>query len=383
MVNAVYFPILKMHQGECDAVAHLSPWARALTRPLFDMPRPTEERRRELASFLCDSATRLVRSWGVRHSFLADFSLYAPDESMADGSHPVTHYFACLRQLGALGVPVAGPESVRGPGNRYLEAVSGIAKIDGRGIALRLPPEDVLRPDKISAVVADTLNVLEMSSEVVDLVIDVESLIRLPHGADSESAVTALLFEALSAIESFRFRDVVVCGSSLPEPLSKRNDWRPAVVPRVEFSAWQRLLKQFGNRIKFGDYGIVFPLEADSGPVSRPPARVRLSNEKEHVIVRAPPEEYGKLCDWLFNERFVPADPVCWGLTELSRCRGRRDGVGNATNWIARDTNLHLEGMVRSLCAVLGMEERDLVEQIPNMDRMPWHQDPLELYDEA
>lgn len=378
MANAVYFPILKAQQGECDAVAHLSPFARALMQPIFDMPKLAIQKRGEFETYLCDAATKLVHHWGTKYPFMVDFSRYAPDESIADGTHPVTRYFACLRQLGASGIPVAGPESVRGPGNRYLEAVSGIAKADNRGLALRLPSEDLLRPDNVSSVVAETLRVLSVSPEEVDLILDMEALIRLPHEDKNESALTALVFEVFSALDSQRFRNCVVCGSNLPENLGKKHDWQPTFVPRLELAVWKRLSELTGNRIGFGDYGIVFPFEADSGPMSKPPARIRLSSEREHVIVRAPSEDYGELCDFVFNEDLVSTDLPCWGLAELRRCRKSRHRVGSPTNWVARDTSFHLERTVRDVNSILEKAKPDAAVRIPSMDRMPWYQDPLE-----
>ena len=85
-----------------------------------------------------------------------------------------------------LGIPMTGPESVRGPGYGYIDAVAGIASEDGRGAALRLPFEEFSASDKVERAISDSLRALRLEPPSVDLFLDFETLALLP--AESRAA---------------------------------------------------------------------------------------------------------------------------------------------------------------------------------------------------
>lgn len=178
MESAVYFPILRGKQGEIAAIARLSPYARSRTRPI-DIPLSAGDEEEPIEYRLCDLAATFASSWGTLLPVYFDLSAFGPDERIADGRHPVEHLFDCIRQVRMHGVPVAGPESVRGPGYRYLEAVAHVARRDGRGAGLRIPHRELRRPDGLSAAISDTLQLLSLKAGDVVILAQPENLAYL------------------------------------------------------------------------------------------------------------------------------------------------------------------------------------------------------------
>lgn len=128
MDAAIYFPIHRAKKGEIVATGHLSPHARARVRPIFDVQKQNVKDGRKIEEYFNDLAEDIVQSWGTRHALLIDFSRYEPDAVVRDGRHCIEYLFSYFRQRSMQGIPVAGPESVRGPGPAYLEAVARLAR---------------------------------------------------------------------------------------------------------------------------------------------------------------------------------------------------------------------------------------------------------------
>lgn len=279
------------------AVGHLSPLARAWVRPMFDVPRPKPQGQASLEQHLLAASAGVADFWGTAHPIFFDFSQYAPDEISADGLHPIKYSFGVARQLGLQAIPVAGPLSVRGPGSGYVEAIARIAGRDGRGAALRIPYHELSRPEILETSLVELLRLLRLRSEMVDVFLDFEAIERLHVDEQDEAALLAIATNAGRVVDGHRFRNVIVCGSSLREKLGKRHDWRPVRLRRKEVGVWRDLLARArGAPAGFGDYGVVYPFESDTDKPVRPPSRIRLCASEEHVIYRAKPEEYRALC---------------------------------------------------------------------------------------
>jgi hypothetical protein len=135
--TACYYPVVPNREGEIQAVGHLSPHARSRIRIVFEIDRPADVENANLEKQVSEATKRIIKVWGTKFPFLVDLPAYGPEHRVTNNSLAVEHAFLCLRQQGALAVPVAGPISARGP--ELLEIVRKIARRDGRGIAIRIP----------------------------------------------------------------------------------------------------------------------------------------------------------------------------------------------------------------------------------------------------
>lgn len=379
MRSALYFPNLRGKRGEISALGHLSPFARTRLRPLIDLPKPKADAKQPIEDRLAEMASSIALNWGTVYPLYVDFSRFGPEDTTVAGTHPVDYFFALLAQLGVKGIPVAGPESMRGPGDRYTLSVAGVVSRDGRGVALRIPFHEVARAESIEIVLAAMLNGLRLLPETADLFLDLEAISVLRAEERSVISLQAVLIDALHALRQLRFRTLVVCGSSLPETLGKRNDWKPVRIARTELSVWRALLDR-GDLplLRFGDYGVVYPFEGDLDKPIRPPSRVRLCSKEDHLVYRAKPDEYRALAKVALADAGLVDLPECWGAEEISACASGALSASGATEWVARDTNLHLEATV--LTVEKELRQRELLAEIELEvpQAVPWLQKVLE-----
>lgn len=380
MQAAIYFPTLHSKRGEITAIGHLSPTALTRIRPTINIVKPKSDNNDPIEHHLSDLAMALVRSWGTRLPLFFDFPRYGPEEQGSDGCHPVEYFFDCAKQLRMQAVPVAGPESIRGPGYRYLEAVARIAHRDQSGVAVRIPYRELSKPDALEGVIDDTLKILSVIPDMVDLFLDFEALTHLPPEARSEESVLAVTTDALRAIGDKGFRNLVLCGSSIPERVGKEYNWNLLRVSRTELKAWQKLLSRKSNPlVGFGDNGVTFLYDQDPGGSGPPPNRIRLSAGTEHIFWRAPRGNYRKLCSRATNGEDFDAKLPAWGAEEIYGCGLGRGNEGNATDWVARDTNLHLESTARFVETTLSQHGRLTGLIFAKPENFHWLQSSLDI----
>jgi len=380
MHAAIYFPSHHSKRGEINAVGHLSPNARTRIRPTFNITKPASDNNDLIEYHLSDLAVALAKSWGTALPLFFDFPRYGPEEQATDGRHPVEYFFECVRQLQILGIPVAGPESIRGPGYAYIDAVARIAHRDGRGAALRIPYRDVNRPDALEAVIDDTLKALSLTSAMVDLFLDFEALANLHPEDRSEENLLSVATDALRAIKDKPFRNVVLCGSSIPDQVGKQYNWNPLRVPRAELKVWMTLVQRESNAVvKFGDNAVTYVYDDRSGKSGPPPCRVRLSTGTDHILCRAPRGNYRRLCSQIMKGSDFDATLPAWGAAELLACGSGRGGEGSATDWVARDTNLHLEVTTRVVESTLSRHGRLAGLSFAELEKFPWLQSGLDI----
>jgi hypothetical protein len=329
MNDAFYFPIHRAKAGEIAGVAHLSPRTRTRVRPAFEIQKQRDDDDTPLEEHLSRVAHQLLAAWGSRYPLFADFSQFGPEDRTADGTHCAEFFFRCLRQQSMLGIPMTGPESVRGPGYGYIDAVAGIASEDGRGAALRLPFEEFSASDKVEHAISDSLRALRLEPPSVDLFLDFETLALLPAESRAAPGMAAVRVDVLREYGESGFRNIVICGSSVPDGVNKEYDGSALRVERTEIVAWQSLIENYSKGlIKFGDYGVIHALERDvDGPV-RPPARIRLSTAGEHVLWRAARKDYIELSEKVVASQDFDPELAAWGCGVLRLCarygRGER-----------------------------------------------------------
>lgn len=354
MYDALYFPIHRAKKGEIIGAGHLSPKARTRVRPTFEVQKPDDDSDESLEEYLARVAKDLSDAWDHRLPLFVDMPHFAPDVRTADGKHCVEFLFRCLRQHGMAAIPMTGPEIVRGPGYDYLDAIASIARTDGRGAAIRLPVEQFNAQPKLELALEDVLRVLATDPGSTDLFLDLEAIIFLPEQYRSAEGLVSLLIEPLRYVTERSFRNVVICGSCIPERVDKRYNGGAMRVPRIDLKAWKLLVEMFPRTvIKRGDSGVIFALEQDANGPVRPPARIRLSTANDYVLWRAPRGEYESLSEMAVKSADFDAGDASWGATALMQCARFGRGKGGPGEWVARDTNLSVEVTVQAMEAHL------------------------------
>lgn len=356
-------------------VGHLAPRTRTRVRPTFEIQKPTGDDDTPIEEYLAGMAASLLESWGSRYPLLVDFSQFGPEDRVSDGGHCAEYFFRCLRQHSMLAIPMAGPESVRGPGYEYINAVAAIARADRRGSALRIPFEELSDPRKLNHAIGDTLQVLELQSSDTDLFLDFESLSHFSADSRAAASMVSILVDVLCGVGEYGFRNIILCGSSIPERVGKEYDGHALRVSRTEFVAWQSLIETNAELlVKAGDYGVTYALEQDVNKSVRPPARIRLATATEHVLWRAPRKDYAKLCEQVVASADFDREFFAWGATMLHQCARYGRGRGGPTEWVARDTNLHIEVTAHAMELHLRQAGRLSGVNFADAEAFPWNQ---------
>lgn len=378
MQSALYFPIVRGRQGEIQALAHLSPLARARAAPVVDLPKIDSDRAHSLDEYVAAFAAGLARAWGSKFPIYVDLARYGPEQIDSRGRHIVEHLFECTRQLNLKAIPVSGTRSERGPEPTYLEAVARIALRDERGAALRISHADFSSQHSLERELAAGLASLSLPPEQIDLFLDAESIALMPAQSGSGEELFATLLQAMDACQQHRFRNVVFVGSSVPENLPASKDEKPRSFTRTELRVWKRYMSRLNAPlVRFGDTGVWNPRQPDAGGGGGgpPPARVRIPLGDTQVFYRGGSSAYREVCRQAFRHPGVRDLPRCWGLDAIRDAGRGAAGAANATGWVARDTNVHIEITVRQVEDYLRQRKRldDIV--LASVLPDPWQQE--------
>lgn len=376
MDDAIYFPILRAKAGEIEALGHLAPQTMTRVRPLLDVPKLRPKAKKSLETHFVEIVRSVATTWGTRLPLYLDLSLYEP-ETIVNEQAAVEFLFVCARQLRLQAIPVAGPEALRGPGLTYLHSVRRIAKIDGRGAAVRFHYSDLVSPALFARSVAETLDVLDLRPGSVDLYLDLEATERLPSGvAASELAGLAQL--AIQAIGARSFRNVVLCASSVPEAVGKKYDNVGLTVERPEMRVWEAMVESRSAMVpRFGDYGIVYAHETEPAKAVRVPARLRYSTPAGFHLYRANRADYRQLARVVRDEPGFYSNVPSWGLLSVRACADGYGNVGGPKDWVARDTNQHIERTSRTIEEYLAARGLLGGLEFAAPSREPWLQNVL------
>lgn len=376
MKDAIYFPVLRGKLGEINAVAALRPATRAGIRPMFDIPTPDEDG--EATASLSMATSSLARTWGTTLPLYLDLSRHDPD-ALVESKSTVVHLFDCARQAGLMAIPVSAPvRDRRGHTGAYLDGVASIARKDQRGVALRIDYDYFSDVDSIEALIDESMRAVGSVEEATDIILDSGPLEKLPLGTPLSRSLMLAYSTALLALDGRHFRNMVICASSIPRRVPEMQNGVPHRVPNNEFTVWSQLVGQKSNRtLKFSDYGARYAHQKDGGGGARPPARVQLVTAGHHHLYLDKPDRYRELCAAAAQNEEFSLQP--WGTRIVRDCALGSGSCGGGTEWVERDTLMHLETMAasaRSRLAELGVL---VTLELPVPERIPHDQAELHL----
>ena len=374
--TAAYFPIVPNRAGEIEAVGHLSPFARTRTRIIFQIDRPAEPDPLVFERHISRAAQRISRVWGTTLPLLVDLPFYGPEHRLRNGMTAREWAFVCFRQLRARAVPVAGLPSERGP--EQIEEIRKIAHRDERGAALRVPYLELSSPDILLKELMSAIDNLKLPSESLDLLLDLETILGRPTREKNVSYLSGVIREALAVARQVGgFRNIVLCGSSVPERVGKEYEIDAFRGPRIEMAVWRSILKEDVNPVAFSDSGITPLLGDDPRGKGIALARVRLSTPDEHVFHRAARSGYLSLCAKAVSSADFNSKVMAWGASQLRECTYGLTGVSSPSRWVARDANLHFEATVSEIERQLVIAGRVNEYSFADKEKVAWLQRAL------
>ncbi len=356
-----YVPILRSKEGEMYALRNLKPREKEKVAPLVEItpnvflparsgkykgcePIPSE--------VLFQQAKKLYGSWHYGIFFL-DLSLIDGTVSFPGKRHPLDLIAKNLRDWKLRMIPVTGLTR----SGAYQEAASRAVKTDGRGICIRVTPDEILSRTfhKSLAVLRQTLQVGEADT---DLLVDYATF------QDDSPQLEALLARVP---QLRRWRSLIVASGAFPKDLQ---EFRPGIhkIPRNDWLRWRREIasKKLPRKPIFSDYTIQYGKYTEPVDNCNPSASIRYTLDDAWLIMRgeAIKTKKGKekgpgSAQWpayatllLEREEFCGSDFSAGDayISAMSKQNGKSNG--NPMTWIRAGLNHHITLVSRQIASL-------------------------------
>jgi hypothetical protein len=339
-----YTPILRWKQGERIALSHLSPGARVdvtpnlvLTQAQFDPSRKGKTASKSPkksppppSEYL---AKQIADAWGKTTFYL--------DVSDLPGTHAKHVLDDIAAKANAAGLSMAPSIKLNAP-SVYAAAVSRVVKHDGRGVALRIPL------DQMSSA-ATWMGSWPFPFAETDLIIDL---------AASVATVLALgqpihaPFKALH--QATAWRSVTLAGGNIPANLSGYTVGL-TMLPRAEMQLWASLKgANLDYQLHFGDYATIGPdaiTEGIEGPV---PINAKYTIRPDYAVfhgvkTKGPgskprDQQYRSYASQIVKLANRNALAHCWGDQMIDQiASSHASSPGSPASWVSYSVNRHIE----------------------------------------
>lgn len=350
-----YVPILKAKLGEFSALADLAPAIKPSIVPLLEVPPIPWDYENEAPAKAIDAhvgpvVEKIRTSWGSAQIAYLDLDLLA-DEVLASGTHPVEALFGEAAAAGLMLIPVAGVDRSAAD----IAAVAAVVARDGRGMCLRLVPDDLLPgqgpslSSRIDAVLAGT----GTTPPTVDLILDLGAI---PTG---QAAVLTIAWSAVIPTLPYldQWRTFTLAATAFPAALTGMPGGSITPLTREEWQLYQTLVgSPLARRPDFGDYAIAHPELADVDPrLMQMSASIRYATDSEWLIVKGRSvrrlgfEQTRELSRLLLARPEARPAAHCAGCSYITRRATGAVSSGNATTWRRVGTIHHLTTVVEQL----------------------------------
>ncbi len=342
-----YTPLLRWKAGEREALAQISPAAKANVEPLILLgseqyaatkspPKKAPKRIPKKAPPPAHEAfvQQLVETWGTDGSVLLDASALIETGS----GHHLDRIAQDARKAGLQLMPA----TMLAVDPKYQAAVRRMVSTDHRGAALRVKLADL-------AAAPTWLVSWMLSPAETDLIID------LGNSVGDVAALGVPVLDAFATLhQGASWRSVTLAGSSIPQMLSGFKIGATTLA-RSELTLWRKLVAHgLPYRIDFGDYATVAP---DALTIDVPgsfPINVKytlkddffirhgvrtagLGGIERHIQFRDHAKSIHRLAT-----RGKLAD--CWGDGQIDRiATDPSTSAGSPAKWVAYSVNRHIE----------------------------------------
>jgi hypothetical protein len=249
-----YVPILKWRQGEYQALSRLKEADKDLIVPLLIIP-PIEYDfeeeclKKTIQAHIETFPNRFLSKWSKRKA-LVDIHDSLESEVMDNGSSVITYIFDELRKTGCIAIPVINLTR----SGTFIQDVKKIAKVDEKGIALRIRLPELMAPD-LNTRLEKTLTELSLDYQKIDLIIDLGK----PESFEPYTDFSKALVNKIKKIDGLlAFRSFALVATSLNLSAIKKPGGEAI---RHEWLLYRHVVNDL-NDIRtpaYGDYSIETP----------------------------------------------------------------------------------------------------------------------------
>lgn len=351
-----YAPVLRLKQGEYEAVREIRPDVRGRLLPhwlLMPPKEPDPEKRRPLTDeeAVYESARRVAKHWPLQTCLLDPRYLFDRfEEERAE--QWLFQLFSVATDWGARPIPVAALSDLQG---HRLRAYQSIAHPENIGFALRLTLNDLGDLNLRARVHAALLKLVAKPHQCL-LILDMS-------GADFSQISPMAEYYALAyqqVMEIGLWRRVIVQATSYPE-INPAQPGSQIVLPRNEWPAWQNAVAadpELLRNLMFGDFA------ADSGKFvfkkgGKAIAHYRYSRGNKWLVVRGTTGARAADAMLDVSSKVLDSGLFCGrGFSSGDRyifdTAHSLDGPGNPSIWRKVNTIHHITDSVQNIGAHYG-----------------------------
>jgi hypothetical protein len=354
-----YVPILKSMPGELAAIDQAPGSVLDRMTPLIEVDERITAESPKGRSRTPRLVERLAPTITADRPFFIDFPWMESDAQVLVGpSHRRTAVNAMelvlgeCRNHGLQSIPVLASKH----DGRRLAIISNAAKVDKRGMCLRVPLLGVVFEGGPGAEVERLRKKAASSPEETDVLLDLGYVGPTP-GVTAEHLVR--IVDTLPNVE--QWRSLVLSGTVIPSTAAGWEEWGITEIERNEWRLWTDVIGSVSKRQpSYGDYAVQHPEPPDSGgPGMR--GSVRYTTEDLVLFARGGSilefgaEQYRDLCNMLIGRPEFAGANYSWGDRIIDATAKSAVRPAGEPRWRAAGTSHHLQRVTDSLS---GLESR-------------------------
>jgi hypothetical protein len=354
-----YVPILRWKRGERFALGGLAEEDRSVITPLvemtpkmFDAYKQGKKKgsRPEPAQVLFDTAKGHLKDWGYSPFFIDFWHVDGQIPSFVNKKRPLEYLAEEARGMRLALVPVTALDRRE----EYQLAVARVASFDGRGVCIRLCPEDVLAENFVS-VLGSLLRRMNLKIGEVHLLLDCQVF-------NPEQPVTSLLNRIPNLPD---WRTLTIASGAFPKDLQ---DYEPGMarISGSDWLTWSRIIseeKRPSRKPSFSDYTIQYGRYVEPPDNCNPSASIRYTLPQQWLVLRGEGIMNKKgpgRAQWPANATLLCDSPEFYGPDfsagddYIYKVSNGTESHGSPETWIRAGINHHMTLVSRQLASLAG-----------------------------
>ena len=371
-----YVPILRWKGAERTALKELRAEDRTRITPLIEIPRkifeeknsedvatgrqglfPKVDVKPDPRQVLFKAAKAILEAWQHSPFFLDLCHIDGHIQQINSTQHPLTCIAEECRTIKVSPIPVTGLRRR----HEYQGAVTRVAAEDGRGVCVRVTPDDVLR-SAFREELATLVKKLGLRISDIDMLLDTENF-------DASKPDIRVLLERIPKLGDWR--TLTVASGAFPENLQGLEKGRNKI-DRRDWLIWKQLalVSNSSNRKpSFSDYTVQFGRYVEPPDFSNPTASIRYTLPEQWLVMKGETlrneegpgfAQYPASATLLRESDDFYGPEFSYGDLYISRMSIDGPSTGTPTTWLQAGINHHMTVVSRQIASLSGFSDIDV-----------------------
>lgn len=329
-MDAKYVPILKVKQGEVEALGNLDLKIRKNTIPMIQFIENTNTKR--AGDYVDTIIRRLTKAWGRDdNEILFDVENLKSTQLVAIFANRLT---AVNRRF----IPVFH--------NNYQEDYLDLVKNNylNNGVCLRIK-KNFMSPETVTDFIDDLKEKTSLKDSDIILMMDFENITN----SDVED-YKKLFLQIYSDIKPRNLRNIIVSAGSIPNSLCDVPSEPISTIPRPEGELWNSIsTKTKDKKLIYSDYGVIHPVYDENSHTLEKGCCIKYTQDKEFIIIsdhsavdlREAGEQYVNNSRILIEHPGYEGKNFSWGDGYIFDCANKEVKYNGSPLWVKITLNHH------------------------------------------